>query len=183
MRLIFCDLETTGLSREKHDIIEVAAVVWDNTTNTIIDTYKSYIKPGSHIPALITELTGISDFTVKDARRSWEVLPEFYAWIVANQGQYFVGHNFKSFDSKFLAAQVDRYNITLAEGIKNLPIIDTLQIARELNKNGKIKTTDCKQETLARYFGIQYDAHEALNDVKALTQIYMKFRELDPRLM
>jgi DNA polymerase-3 subunit epsilon len=183
MRLIFCDLETTGLSREKHDIIEIAAVVWDNTNNAILDTFQEYIKPGSHIPAMITELTGISDYTVKGAQRSWEVLPRFYAWIKANEGQYFVGHNFKSFDSKFLAAQVDRYNITLAEGIKDIPIIDTLQIARELNKSGKIKTKNCQQTTLAEYFGIHYDAHEALNDVKALTQIYMKFRELDPKLM
>jgi DNA polymerase III alpha subunit (gram-positive type) len=120
---------------------------------------------------------------VKNARKSWEVLPDFYAWIKANEGQYFVGHNFKSFDSKFLAAQIDRYNMASAEGMKEIPIIDTLQIARELNKSGKIKTADCKQETLARYFGIKYDAHEALNDVKALVQIYMKMRELDPHLM
>jgi DNA polymerase III epsilon subunit family exonuclease len=183
MRLIFCDLETTGLSREKHNIIEIGAVVWDNTTGAIIDRYQSYINPGVHIPPMITELTGISDFTVRTAPRVWDVLPEFYAWIKANDGKYFVGHNFKSFDSKFLAAQVNRYNITLAEGLKDIPVIDTLQIARDLNKSGKIKTKDCKQQTLAEYFGIHYDAHEACADVAALTKIYMKFRELDPRLM
>lgn len=183
MRLVFCDLETTGLSREKHDIIEVAAVIWDNTSDSIIDTYQAYIKPSGSIPAIITQLTGISNFTVKDAKRAWEVLPDFYAWIVANGGQYFVGHNFKSFDSKFLAAQIDRYHMTTINSMKDMPIIDTLQIARDLNKSGKISTVDCKQPTLAQYFGIVYDAHEALNDVTALIQIYKKMRALDPRLM
>ena len=37
MKIAFCDLETTGLSRDKHEIIEIAGVIWDNVEDLIVD--------------------------------------------------------------------------------------------------------------------------------------------------
>jgi DNA polymerase III epsilon subunit-like protein len=43
-----------------------------------------------------------------------------------------------------------------------------------MNKAGLIKTENNKQPTLAAYYGIQYEAHSAIEDVKALIKIYNK---------
>lgn len=185
MRIAFCDLETTGLSREKHEIIEIAGVIWDNVTDEIIDTFHSYIKPNARIPELITNLTGITNATVAQAEKSWNVLPDYYSWLKLNKVDAIAGHNFKSFDSHFLETQVERYKLkeTYGEIPMDYEIIDTLTIARNLKKMGKINPIDCKQTTLAQYFHIEYNAHAALNDVKALIQIYREMRKLDPKLI
>ena len=77
MILAFCDLETTGTSREKHEIIEVAAVIWDSKEDKIIGEFNEYIKPNARIPSIITEITGITNSMVANSRKSWEVLPLF----------------------------------------------------------------------------------------------------------
>lgn len=182
MLLAFCDLETTGLSREKHEIIQIAGLIWDSKTDEIVGTFNEYIKPNARIPNIITEITGISNVTVQNARKSWDVLPDFFAWYKSYNCDYIIGHNFKSFDAKFLEAQCARYGL-FEKGIIMPPIIDTLQIARALKKAGKITTINEKQATLAEYFGIKYNAHNAIDDVECLVRIYRKMRMLDPKLI
>jgi len=185
MKIAFCDLETTGLSREKHEIIEIAGVIWDNVEDLIVDTFHEYIKPNGNIPPIITQITGITNYTVMNARKSWDVLPDFYSWLKVNGIKIIAGHNFKSFDSKFLEAQVIRYKLNerFAIDLSQYESIDTLTIARALNKAGKITTPDCKQTTLAEYFNIKYNAHSAIEDVKALVNVYRMMRKLDSKLI
>jgi DNA polymerase III epsilon subunit-like protein len=52
----------------------------------------------------------------------------------------------------------------------NEEIIDTLQIARKL----KLPVPNNQQPTLAAYYGVNYRAHSAIEDVRALIQIYFK---------
>jgi DNA polymerase III epsilon subunit-like protein len=59
-----------------------------------------------------------------------------------------------------------------------MEIIDTLKLARSLKKTGKLHSEDCKQTTLAQYFGINYEAHSAIEDTKALIKVYSKMQEL-----
>lgn len=47
---------------------------------------------------------------------------------------------------------------------------DMMKYGRELKKEGK--TENYKQETIARFLGIEYGAHSAIEDVRALIQIY-----------
>ena len=43
----------------------------------IVDTFHEYIKPNGNIPPIITQITGITNYTVMNARKSWDVLPDF----------------------------------------------------------------------------------------------------------
>jgi DNA polymerase III epsilon subunit-like protein len=49
-----------------------------------------------------------------------------------------------------------------------------LTLARRLSKEGKIEVPNHKQPTLANFYGIDYRAHSAIEDVKALIKIYEK---------
>ena len=45
MNIVVFDLETTGLDRTKHQIIQFAALKIDTESNKIIDQLNLYIKP------------------------------------------------------------------------------------------------------------------------------------------
>ncbi len=63
--IVAFDIETTGLTARKDSIIEIAAV--KVCGGKIIDSFHSYVNPNHHIPEQITEWTGITDETVRNA--------------------------------------------------------------------------------------------------------------------
>ena len=63
--LVVLDLETTGIWIEKDRIIEIGMV--KVTPDGKQEVYSTKVNPCMPIPAVVTELTGISDADVKDA--------------------------------------------------------------------------------------------------------------------
>lgn len=171
-KLLFIDLETTGFSREWDYIIEVAAVLYDEESDREIDSFHEYIKPGKSIPPKITDLTGIDNFKVRNCRSEKAVLMDLIVWVKNLDFSKIVGHNYKAFDKSFLNERCDRNDLLF--NWNNYEEIDTLSLARQLSKNGTISVVDHKQQTLANYYGIQYEAHSAIEDVRALIKIYQK---------
>lgn len=170
-KILFLDIETTGFSRDWDEIIEIAAILIDGDTGKDIDSFHEYIKPHKNITAKITELTRITNAQVANCRSESAVLMDFSEWVTLSQPSAVIGHNCKSFDLNFINARCAKMGISW-----NQPetIIDTLALARQMNKAGLIKTENNKQPTLAAYYGIQYEAHSAIEDVKALIKIYNK---------
>ncbi len=76
---VICDLETTGLSRFRHGITEIAAVRWDGDKE--VDRFHSLVNPGRHIPAMIERLTGINNEMVADAPVMKDVLGDFFDFL------------------------------------------------------------------------------------------------------
>lgn len=88
MNKVILDLEFCGLPKKltqeyelcKHEIIQVGAVLL-NEENEIISSFDQLIKPQySSITSEISELTHISDETVKDAAVFSEVMDAFFEW-------------------------------------------------------------------------------------------------------
>ena len=170
-KILFLDIETTGFSRDWDEIIEVAAILVDEATGKDIDSFHEYIKPHRNITPKITELTRITNAKVANCRSESSVLMDFSEWITLSKPDIVVGHNCKAFDLNFIQARCNKLSISW-----NVPtnIVDTLTLARQMNKAGLISTENNKQPTLAAYYGIQYEAHSAIEDVKALIKIYNK---------
>ena len=101
---------------------------------------------------------------------------DFNEWCTCNNPIKVIGHNCKAFDLDFINKKNIFYHLT--NNTLNNNIIDTLALARELKKNNLIQVDNCKQETLARYFNIDYDAHSAIEDVQALVKIYQKMLKI-----
>ena len=176
-KILFLDIETTGFSRQWNEIIEIAAIIVDDVTGQQIDSFHEYIKPRTRINSQVSELTGITNAKVANCRSEENVLMDFSEWVYLAKPTTIVGHNCKSFDLSFIDARCKQHKISW--NTNNINIVDTLARARELNKQGMIKTDNCKQPTIAAYFGIQYEAHSAIEDVKALIQIYNKMNHLE----
>ena len=175
-KILFLDIETTGFSRDWDEIIEIAAILIDGDTGKDIDSFHEYIKPYRKITPKITELTRITNAQVANCRNEAAVLMDFSEWITLSKPTIVVGHNCKSFDLNFLQARCAKSGVSWKQPEN---IVDTLALARQLNKVGAIHTENNKQPTLAAYYGIQYEAHSAIEDVKALIKIYNKMTNVE----
>lgn len=177
MKQLFLDIETTGFSRDWNEIIELAAVLYDDQKKEMIDSFHMYARPTRGVPAQITELTGITNEKVANCKPEWEMLLSFCDWFDAHNVDAIIGHNCKAFDLQFIRAKSDKYSLHWSGD--NVAVIDTLAYARQLKKKGLLPTENLKQVTIANYFGINYEAHSALSDVRALIQVYGKMVECE----
>ena len=148
------DLETTGVSCNSDDVVEISAI--KVIGGEVVDEFTTLVNPGRPIPYHASEVNGITDDMVKDSPFFEEVLFDFLEFI---GDSVLVGHNIHTFDIKFLYRDAERF---WGETIGN-DYIDTLQIARiYLPQLSHYKLVD-----LAKHYGIStVGAHRALNDCR-----------------
>ena len=155
---IVFDIETTGFSRERDSIIELAAVKVRN--HKIVDTFSELINPNIPLPDNIVEITHITDDMLKNAPQIKPVMKKFIDFIGNDP---LVGHNIISFDMKFISRHALRY-CTHRIGNKQ---VDTLLLARQYLKGGH------KLGEVAAHYGHSAEgAHRALNDVMMNQKVY-----------
>lgn len=170
MKQLYLDIETTGFSREWNEIIELAAILYDPETKEMVDSFHMYAKPMRGLPENITKLTGITLDQLQNCKPEWSMLLEFCNWMEEHNFETIIGHNCKTFDLQFIDAKCSKYDLNWSSSKFN--IVDTLAFARQLKKKGLLKSENLKQPTLGAYFGINYEAHSALSDTRALIKIY-----------
>lgn len=158
------DLETTGLSCYKNEIIEIGAIKVEN--NRVVDTYSSFVKPKNSIPYYITNINGISNQMVKKAPGIDNALAEFLEFA----GEHpFLGHNIISFDMKFINLASE---VLYGEGVHN-DYIDTLLLSRQHLRNLKSYSLS----SLCQYYNIDTTgAHRALTDCEMTNSVYQALR-------
>ena len=142
------DLETTGLSPKKAEIIEIGAVRVAN--GRVIEKFQTYVKPYGPIPPMITELTGITEKMTENAPRIDNALPKFISFI---KDDILYAHN-SSFDCRFIGVAC----LLLGYDPKN-EVRDSLTLARKY-----INSENHKLETLKNYLGIKRKSHNAVDD-------------------
>lgn len=179
MRLLFFDIETTGFSRKYDYIIELAGVVYNTETKEEEAVFHEYVKPKKRIPIHITEITGITNQMVADKRAEIDVLRDFIKFIEKHQPEYYVGHNLDAFDLLWVKEKSLFFELPFLE----IPTIDTLKVARK-KKVPTSKVTakgnpSYTQESIAGAYGIVYDAHSAIADVRALIEIFERMNAAD----
>ena len=116
------DVETTGLSAIYNDLIQVAASKMYK--GNVIAEFDEFINPGYPLSAFTTELTGITDDHVKNAKPLEQVLQEFQEFC---KDTVLVAHN-ATFDVGFMNANYERHGLPKI----SQPVIDTLEFARNL---------------------------------------------------
>lgn len=162
---IVIDIETTGLSSSKNELIEIAALKVEN--NNIIDTFEVLIKPNLPISSFISNLTGITNEMLENALSSADALTKFITFISNN---ILVGHNIH-FDINFL---YDKCMSDINHLLTN-DFIDTLRIARKIS----FDSVNYKLSTICNCLGIKNEtAHRALSDCKATHECFQTFKNI-----
>lgn len=180
MSTVFLDFETSGFNPYHDDIIEIA------TKEMNSDNYFStLVKPKSNecISQRITAVTSITNELLRDEGVSWKKayseLNDFLKSILQKSPDgklYIIAHNGETFDFLFLKrifSELNELNIKTIPS-KNIVYIDSLLLSRRL-----LKRESYKQETLCKTFNINTKGnHRALNDVRALEELFTIFGEL-----
>ena len=175
---VMFDIETTGVSKQKDRITEIGAIKVKD--GKIIDEFSMLVNPGKDedgkqifISSRVTELTGITNDMVKNQKVESEAIKDFIDWL----GDYKVlaGQNIICFDIPFIKAAAKRAGIKLECD----QAIDTLLLAKRMKLKEKGLVDNYQQPTLAKFYGFTYNAHRALDDVKACYKILEKMMEKD----
>lgn len=158
------DLETTGLSSETDQIIELSAVKIRN--NKVTGEFTSFVKPTLKLDPYITQLTGINQEMLENAPKISDVISKFLDFMGAD---IIIGHNVK-FDLGFLYEQVDK-----TPGLE-LPndFVDTVKLSKKY-----LTLPNHKLETVAKHYNISTQGHHrALNDCHMTHSIYQKMKDM-----
>ncbi|GCD12918.1 3'-5' exonuclease [Clostridium tagluense] len=157
------DFETTGLSKDSNEIIEIGAVKVVNGKR--IDIFSTLVKPRVRISNQIIGLTGITNEMVENSPSIEEVLPKFLKFI----GNYdLIAHN-APFDVRFLKANCDR--LDYAEPMNT--VYDTLKLSKVYFKGMKERGLSYKLMVLADYLKIEYTVcHRAVDDALITVSLY-----------
>lgn len=155
------DLETTGGTPGFARITEIGAVRIAGAR--CVATFSELVNPGVPIPAIITQITGIDDETVAEARPIEAVLPRFVEFAADS---VLVAHNAR-FDLSFLDYELG----ILMRCTFPRPALCTLRLARRLAPG-----TRCNLGTLAQRFDTAVKpVHRALQDAQATAELLLIF--------
>lgn len=121
-RIAVIDFETTGISPGQGDrATEVAIVLTEN--GQVVDRFQSLMNAGVHIPAFITQLTGITNAMVQAAPPAEAVMTEAARFVGAAP---MVAHN-ASFDRRYWVAELARAGVAAPQ-----PFACTVLLSRRL---------------------------------------------------
>jgi DNA polymerase III alpha subunit (gram-positive type) len=182
------DLETTGFSKERNYIIEIAAQILDHHGQTMEDaTFSSLVKPPVRIPSFITTITGIDDYDVQSFPSFKEVGTDFVKYIIENMKQWeknhflscdcivFVAHNGKIFDVPFLFQHFTRYEVDDFDMLREMSFgLDTLVLAKNVVKQHRLPIPEKYTLGVLYYYVTNRElenAHRASVDVSATVEI------------
>ena len=166
------DLETTGLDPLYNEIIEIGALkVRDGK---VAERFMEFIHPQEEISPMITNLTGITNEMVANARPADAVISDFLEFC---EDDVLIGHNV-SFDYSFMKSGASNLGLTFEKfGI------DTFKIAQRTLKSLPSKSLS----SLCEYYQIENKAaHRAYYDALATAKLYQTlahyFEPQDPKV-
>jgi DNA polymerase-3 subunit epsilon len=179
-RLLFIDTETGGLDPDKHSLLSLAMVVWEDSE--IIDSKEILINDG--ILSVTDEALSINKINLKkhkvEAISSSRAMDEILSFIgkhFPKQGEItLAGHNVH-FDAAFLKRFFSANNKKFSEYFSHR-MIDTSSILHYLYLAGRIKQKAVSSDKAFALFDIQVEGrHTALGDAVATAKLFTKLLE------
>lgn len=157
---VVIDLEMTGLNPKTDTILEVAAV--RVRKNVVTGSFHELVKTNRKFPDKITELTGITEEMLVNARDAENVLADYFDFLGED---ILVGHNV-IFDYSFLKQWAVNHRFSFER-----MAVDTLKLARKFLPKEQKKTL----EGLCEYFNIpRENAHRALEDTMETAELFAR---------
>lgn len=150
---IVFDLETTGFTPERAEIIEIGALRM--VGGKVEEGFHSYVKPRGYLPPHITALTGITAELLDDAPRIEAVLPQFLRFL-DKKPLTLVAHN-ASFDCRFMSAYCAMGGMDFCR----YEVFDSLKAARAY-----VPIESHKLPMIKEFLGLEFASHNAIDDCK-----------------
>lgn len=167
--IVYFDLETTDLEADS-SICQISAVGHDDKDFNVYTLPEKPISKAAsrvhHLQLHGTTLT-YNDVPVPTVSIS-EGLERFLAFLESYEQVILVGHNAKNFDTIHLLRHVLRFNLKSKFDEVIVGFGDTLPLFKELYPE---RSTYTQESLVAEFVGSSYEAHNALEDCKALKNL------------
>ncbi len=159
------DLETTGLDAQKHEIIEIGAVRFEDTrvlAMTVQDCgLQLLVKPRQTIEPFISKLTGITNQMVQDQAPWSDVVHRVQAFL-APPASHFIAHNVR-FEESFLAEN--------EVSLQHLTLLDTYDMVHMFVPTASYAALEIVCHGLSLPLA---QAHRAAHDALVTGQVFMR---------
>jgi DNA polymerase-3 subunit epsilon len=173
MKILYIDVETTGLNPVKNGIHQIAGIIEIN--EKLIDTFDFKVKPFPD-DIIVDNALKVSGTTREDLKNYYETeeVINMFMSIIHNyfsdqEITYLCGHNVQ-FDFNFVNEWLRKFGIY---GFSNFQQqICTKKMAQDKQLEHGYK--DNKLITVADHFGYNFNAHDAMEDIKATRFIHHK---------
>ncbi len=157
------DTETTGLNPSEGDeIIQIGAIRAVNGRLLHDEIFDQLVDPQRFLPAIATEITGITPAMLKGRPTLDKVLPAFHAFV---EGAALVAHN-AAFDMRFLQLQEKKTGIRFDH-----PVLDTLLLSSIVHPNQEHHSLDAIAERMNLKIS---GRHTGLGDAIATAEIMLR---------
>ena len=181
---LILDTETGGLNSKTNSLNEIAAALCDEQGKQI-EQFQIILNPYSQNKLSSLYALKLSSLFERGTNfkqiDNTEIANQFAQWLIMISTKYnpiLVGHNLK-FDLEFLESFMQANGFEKPFEIFSPHIIDTIMFAKILSLSGKIKSKKMNLATLCEEFDIKNEnAHTAMADVEATTQLLIKFFSL-----
>lgn len=186
-KLIFIDTETTGTDRRKHEIIQLAAIVTDETGDTILDELNINIRP-ENVEDIDDEALVVCNKTLDDVlsneysreeghQRFCEFLSNHINKYDPSDKAQFVAYN-STFDEDFVRKLFLQCNDNFYGSWFWNPSLCAMKEFAFLIRDNRHKLENMKLGTVCRFLDIDFNdddgAHDALYDVKKTIELFKK---------
>lgn len=169
MTITVFDLETTGVDKNKDQIIQFAGLKIDSETHKIVDELNLYIQPfgdysisiGAYFKHQITP-----EF-LKDKPYLSEVAPQIHEFM--NSSEAILTYNGNSFDIPFLKIELNRYGYDI--DFTKIPCYDAFM--EERKRNGMTLEDVYKRYAGKTMADAGLTAHDAFSDIKGTYSIFV----------
>lgn len=179
MKVLYFDTETTGLDPKRQDIIQIAGII--EIDGNIEEEFMFTCQPFSYenISPAALNVHGYTEEDLKkfeSPQKMYIDLKKIFSKYIDkyNRNDKFVpaGQNVK-FDIDFLSEFFKKNDDQYFGSWMQWQSIDLLSLTTILKYLGKIDVANFKLETIADAFGIKFNAHDALEDIRT-TRILIK---------
>lgn len=176
------DIETTGLSRNLNEIIQIAIVIFDDNYNPI-KNFVSLAQPYNW--SVITEeslqTNGITIEQLKEAPTGISVRSHFLSWWRDNLDLGIInpyGWNYKSFDMHFLLKWFGEENYFKVFHYRAIDVDEYLRTLIELGLFEEFDSeSSLKLPLVCTKLGIPLNAHDALHDCRATLDVLLECKK------
>ena len=172
---LMLDTETTGLSKDKDRILEIAVLEVEDDGSPTGTHFHRYINPQRNIPEEAAKVHGITNETVKDCPTFDQIVVEFIDFV---RDREVVIHNAR-YDVGMLDAEFARLGLGEFSGYVS-EVTDTLVMSRSL-----VKADKHDLDTLCDRYGVDRSKrtlHGALMDCEMLGLVYPHLIRLEQEL-
>ena len=184
-KILWFDTETTGLDPKKNDPVQIAGII--EIDGNIVEEFQVFSQPikWENISEAALKVNGLDRDKLKkfaSPKEAMNDLTETFGDFISkfDKGDKFypAGYNVR-FDLDFLSSwfrkQGDRYFGSWV----NWRYIDPLPFIYLQDYKGDLNLPDYKLGTVAKHFGIELDAHDALSDIRATREICIQLGMLN----